>query len=68
MGDAVSPDGAVELCWGLEVGGAPFEVAGVDDRWVMGLVPWVHAFWAGGFLLRSAMSAMRSSMDEWERP
>lgn len=46
---AVSPDGAVELCWGFGVAATPLE-AGVEDRWVMGLVPWVHAFWAGGFL------------------
>ena len=52
IGVAVSPDAMVEVCevWaGLGAVATPLEEGGFDDRWVMGLVPWVHAL-AGGFL------------------
>jgi hypothetical protein len=54
IGDAVSPDDDDVGLWEvLGVFTAPLEVGGFDGRWVMGLVPWVHAFW-GGFLWKSA--------------
>ncbi len=30
----------------------------LDARWVIGLVPWPHAFWAGGFLSEGAVSTV----------
>jgi hypothetical protein len=37
---------------------APLDAGGLVGRWVRGLVPWVHAVLAGGFL-RVAKSALR---------
>ena len=64
IGDAVSPEGAAECCVGLEVFTTPLGVVGFDGRWVMGLVPWVHAFWGGGFLWRNRGSVLQSSVCE----
>jgi hypothetical protein len=50
IGDAVSPDGVVAFCEGLGVFATPLGVGEFDGRWVIGLVPCVHAFWVGGFL------------------
>jgi hypothetical protein len=50
IGVAVSPDELVTVCAGLGTLPTPLEAGGFDGRWVIGLVPWVHAFWAGGFL------------------
>jgi len=36
--------------WDREAGRAPLAVTNVDEGWVMGFVPWVHAFCGGGFL------------------
>lgn len=55
IGEAVSPDGAVEE--GLGELATPLEVAGLVGRWVKGLVPWVHAVLAGCFL-HDAKSAL----------
>lgn len=56
MGEAVSPERAMEFCEGLGAAGTPFEVAFVE-RWVMGLVP-CHALGGGGFLGERIESAV----------
>jgi hypothetical protein len=45
-----STEAVVEFWAGLGVFATPLEAEGFDGRCVMGLVPWVHAFWAGAFL------------------
>jgi hypothetical protein len=39
MGEAVSVEGPVGICAGLDVFTTPLEVAELVGRWVMGLVP-----------------------------
>jgi hypothetical protein len=48
-----SPDDVVACCEGLGVFATPLGAGEFEGRWVMGLVPCVHAFWAGGFLQES---------------
>jgi len=50
-GVAVSPERAAEFCDGRGGLAAPLELVVLEGRWVRGLLlPWVHAFWGGGFL------------------
>jgi hypothetical protein len=58
IAETLSAEAAVELCGGLDKFTAPLGVGEWVGRWVMGLVPWVHADLAGGFL-QVARSALR---------
>lgn len=48
-----SPEEGAEFWAGLGVFATPLEAGGFDGRCVIGLVPWLHAFWAGAFLQQS---------------
>lgn len=63
IGVVVSPDGPAGFCGGFEMFPTPLGAGEFDDRWVIGLVPCVHAFWGRGFLQNWLISIAQKGPD-----